>query len=171
MEKHFKKADLDSIIENPFQLIGDDWMLITAGQTDNFNTMTASWGTIGILWHKPVAICYIRPQRYTFEFVEKNEYFTLSFFTDEFRDILMTCGTKSGREIDKVNTTGLIPLNTELGNIYFSQARLVLECKKIYYDDIKPQNFISPEIHDNYPTRDYHRMFVGEIINCMVEVK
>jgi len=169
MEKAFKNIDVKLIKDNTFKLIGTDWMLITAGTKSSFNTMTASWGGFGILWDKPVTFCFIRPQRYTYEFVEKNDFFTLTFFEEKYRDILELCGTKSGRDIDKIKATGLVPLETERGNIYFEQAQMVLECQKIYNDDIKPENFIISEIETRiYPARDYHRLYIAEIINALV---
>lgn len=167
MTKIFHKINTGDIIDNPFKLIGTDNMLITAGTKDSFNTMTAGWGSMGILWKMQVAICFVRPTRYTYRFMEKNKYFTLCFFDEKYRDILNFCGTKSGRDFDKIKETGLKPLETEIGNIYFEQARLVIECKKIYFDDIKPEHFLESKIHNNYPEKDYHRLYVGEIITCM----
>lgn len=166
MEK-FKKIELKEINENTFKLIGTDWMLITAGTIDNFNTMTASWGCLGMLWNRHIAICFIRPQRHTYNFANVNDYYTLSFFNNEYRNILNYCGTHSGRDADKIKETGLIPAETEHGNIFYEQAQLILECKKLYADDFKFENFISQEVLAGiYPGEDYHRFFIGEIINC-----
>ncbi|UCH13654.1 MAG: flavin reductase [Bacteroidales bacterium] len=167
IDNSYKKVEVESLNENVFKIIGDDWMLITAGKNDNFNMMTASWGTMGILWHKPIAICFIRPQRYTYKFAEEYDYFTLSFFEEKYRNILQICGSRSGRNINKVEATGLIPMETELGNICYKQSRLFFECRKLYYADLDPGNFIIPEIaQHNYPTKDFHRYYIGEIINC-----
>jgi len=166
MDNSFTKIQPENITDNTFKLIDKDWMLITAGRYDDFNTMTASWGGMGILWHKQIAICFIRPQRYTFGFAERYDHFTLSFFPDAYRKILTYCGTYSGKEVDKIINTGLIPLETESGNIFYEQAKLVVECKKIYFDDLKPDNFLDPEIQKNYPINDYHRMYIGEIMTC-----
>ena len=95
-----EKIDPKTITENVFSLIDEDWMLITAGTAERCNTMTASWGGLGVLWRKNVATVYIRPQRYTFEFVEREDYFTLSFFGGDYRPQLALCGSKSGREVD-----------------------------------------------------------------------
>ena len=168
MASDFKNIDPDQIGDNAFKLIDKDWMLITAGTIDDFNAMTASWGGFGILWHKPVAFCFIRPNRHTYGFMEKNEYFTLSFYPEKHKKILEFCGTKSGRNVDKIKETGLLPVKGVTGAVYFGQARLVLECRKIYYQDLDPQKFLDPEIHKNYPINDYHRMYVGEILKCMV---
>lgn len=167
MYKTVSPYDLD---DNVFRLIDKEWMLVTAGRRDNFNTMTASWGHLGVIWNLPVAICYVRPQRYTFEFINKYEDYTLSFFEKKHRKILQFCGTKSGRDYDKVKETGLVPVETASGNIFFEQARLVLECKKVYQDDFRPENFLRPEISEkNYPSNDFHRFYYGEIINAMVK--
>ncbi len=157
----------EEIKDNPFKLIASDWMLITAGHKDSFNTMTASWGGLGHLWNKNVAFIFIRPNRYTYQFTEKNEYFTLCFFEEKYRNILNVCGSKSGRNFDKIKSTGLIPLETKEKNIYFEQARLVLECRKLYYDDIKPQFMLDKKIESLYPKKDYHRLYIGEIINVV----
>ncbi|MCK5126426.1 MAG: flavin reductase [candidate division Zixibacteria bacterium] len=158
--------DPSLIKDNPFQLIGSDWMLITAGTLKSFNTMTASYGTLGELWHKKVAYCYVRPQRYTYKFMEKHDTFTLSFFDKKYRDVLKLCGTKSGRDIDKISGIGLTPIETEAGSVYFEEARIVLECRKIYYQDIDPANFLDPKIDTEY-NNDYHRVYVGEIIRAL----
>jgi flavin reductase (DIM6/NTAB) family NADH-FMN oxidoreductase RutF len=155
--------------ENVFKLIGTDWMLITAGGMDSSNTMTASWGGLGVLWNKNVCFCVIRPQRYTYEFMEKSQYFTLSFFDSDYRKALELCGTKSGRDIDKYKETGLTPVRSGCGTVYFQEARIVLECRKMYFQDIDPANFVDRTIEDNYPGNDYHRMYIGEIVKCMVK--
>ena len=171
MLEHFKRIDPQAINDNVFRLIGDDWMLITAGNMKSYNTMTASWGFMGILWNKPVAVCFIRPQRYTLRFVENNDYYTLSFFEEKFRHALEFCGARSGRDYNKASETGLIPVATQTGNITFSQARLVLECKKLYADTINENNFIVKElITKNYPGKDFHRFFFGQVINVYVKL-
>lgn len=169
MSKEFKKITPDQLKENAFNLIGKEWMLITAGTPDNFNTMTASWGTIGILWNLPVAICFIRPQRYTFEFAEASDYYTLSFLEPGNRDILNLCGSRSGRDTDKIHETGLIPIETDLGNIFFEQCRLMIECKKLYADRINEDSFFFSElIGKNYSKKDFHKFYIGEIVSCLV---
>jgi flavin reductase (DIM6/NTAB) family NADH-FMN oxidoreductase RutF len=165
IDKLFKTIAVTEITDNFFKVINDDWLLITAGTPDKFNTMTASWGAVGVLWHKPVGICFIRSTRHTLGFVNDNNHFTLSFFTEKERSILQYCGAKSGRDVDKIAKTGLVPLKTNSDAIIFQQARLCLECRKIYYDDLKPSNFVLPETDRKiYPLKDYHRMFIGDII-------
>ncbi|MCK4751607.1 MAG: flavin reductase [Bacteroidales bacterium] len=169
MSKEFKKISPQQLNDNVFDLIGEEWMLITAGTPDHFNTMTASWGTMGILWHLPVAVCFIRPQRHTFKFAESSDYYTLCFLEPGNRDILQFCGTRSGQDTDKINETGLKPLTTELGNVYYEQCRLVIECKKLYADRIREDAFIIPElIVKNYPRKDFHKFYIGEIVSCLV---
>lgn len=126
----FKEINPKEIVESPFKLIGDDWALVTAGDREKFNTMTISWGGVGIMWGKPVVFTFIRPQRYTFAFMENGDRYTMSFFDEKYRDALKFCGSKSGRDYNKVKETGLTPAFTENGSVYFEEAKLVLECKK-----------------------------------------
>ncbi len=161
----FKTIKATDVTDNVFKLLDKDWMLITAGTLEDYNTMTASWGHMGIMWNLPVAIGWIRPQRYTFEFAEKYSHFTLSFFTEEYRKALQFCGSHSGRDFDKAAETGLTPAVTEKGNVFFREARLVMECRKLYSDDLKPENFIAPEVAaKHYPGKDFHRFYMGEIV-------
>ncbi len=155
------------IKDNVFKAVGKDWMLITAGDDKGFNTMTASWGGLGVLWNKSVAFTFIRKQRYTYEFTEDKDLFTLCFFDEDYRNALSICGSKSGRDIDKVKETGLTPVHID-GTTYFDEARLVLVCKKQYFQDIDPKNFLNPDIEKNYPAKDYHRMYIGEIVKVLV---
>ncbi len=120
-----RKIDISVLKDNVVDLIGKQWMLITAGSIDHYNMMTASWGTIGFLWGKPVACVVIRPQRYTLEFVEKEECFTLSFFNERYRSALKLCGTKSGKEIDKATAAGITPFEPSRGCVAFKEARLI----------------------------------------------
>ncbi len=165
----FKSVDINSIQMNPFDYVGKKWMLITAGNGDGFNTMTASWGTLGVLWNKPVSQCFIRPSRYTYEFIEKENCYTLCFFDEKNREALAYCGANSGRDIDKVKETGLTPVVHPSGAVYFEEAELVLVCRKLYHEDIDPENFKSADIEKNYPQKDYHRMYTGEIIEALIK--
>lgn len=165
----FQSTDFKSLPINATDLIGQQWMLITAGSSNHFNSMTASWGGLGVLWKKEVTFIFVRPTRYTFDFCEKNDFFTLCFFEEKYRKELNFFGTHSGRDIDKVKETGFTPLETATGNIYYREAKLVLECRKLYYDDIKPGNFLAESIHKNYPLKDYHRLYIGEIIETFIK--
>jgi flavin reductase (DIM6/NTAB) family NADH-FMN oxidoreductase RutF len=165
----FEEIDVKNLPDNVFHLLENDWMLITAGTKDNFNTMTASFGTFGILWNKPIATIFVRPQRYTFSFLEDNSGFTLTVFHEKYRKALQYCGQFSGRNVDKVKETGLTPIVLPSGNMAFEQARIIVECKKLYADDFKPENFIEKEIiHRIYPSKDFHRMYIAEITKCLV---
>lgn len=159
-----RKIEPKQLNENVFSLIGDDWMLITAGTRECCNTMTASWGGMGILWNEPVATAYIRPQRYTKEFVDREEYFTLSVFDPEYRKQLALCGSKSGRDVDKVKECGFTIAADETGAPYFEQARLVLVCRKWYAQEMDPAAMPDEVKQKNYPARDYHTMYIGRIV-------
>ncbi len=161
----YQQIDIRALRDNPVKLISDDWMLITSGDSACFNTMTASWGGIGNLWNKPVAFIFVRPQRFTFEFTERNDYFTLSFFDESYREALNICGTKSGRDTDKVKEAGLTPLYTP-NSVAFGEARIIIECRKIYGDFLNPAAFADTAIAEKiYPKADFHKMYVGEIVN------
>ena len=150
--------------ENLFSLLDKEWMLITARdpETKKINTMTASWGGFGILWNKPVAFVFIRPQRYTKEFAERAEGMTLSFFSEEYRDALKLCGRVSGRDCDKITEAGLTPM--PIGErAAFAEARMVMSCRKLYADDLKEGAFIDPALLSNYRAGDYHTMYIVEI--------
>lgn len=164
----FNNVSVDTLNLNPFKSISKDWLLVTSGNEEKFNTMTVSWGGLGFIWNKNVAFTFIRPQRYTFEFMEKNEYYTLSFLGCEDKDILKYCGKFSGRDVDKIKETGLVPI-FENDYTYFDQSKLVFVCNKIYTDNIDPKNFLVEEIEKNYPQKDYHKIFVGEIVDCLVK--
>ncbi len=161
----FKEANIEDVRESAPKLIGKEWMLITAGNDSLFNTMTASWGGLGHLWNKNVAFIFVRPQRYTFEFTEREDTFTISFFTEEYRKALNICGSKSGRNTNKVEEAGLTPYALPDGSMAFEQARMVMVCKKLYADFLDPKAFVdTAAVSKWYPTNDFHKMYVGEII-------
>ena len=167
--QEFQSIYPTEITDNTFKLLDKDWMLVTAGNMKHFNTMTASWGHLGIMWNVPTAIVYIRPQRYTYEFANKYPDYTLTFFPEKFRPALQFCGSRSGRDFDKVAETHLTPFETERGNVIYEEARMVLECRKIYEDDLKKKNFLLPEVaKKNYPKNDFHKFYMGEIVNILV---
>jgi len=165
-----EKIEVKSLNDNVFETIGKEWMLITAGTVDKYNTMTASWGCLGWLWNKPVAVVFIRPERFTHDFAERNDCMTLSFLghSEEARRIYNFCGSKSGRDYDKAKETGLNPVATEMGNVAFKQARLTLECRKLYKDSIKSANFLTPNQSQWYGGvhGGYHDFYVLEIVNA-----
>ncbi len=159
----FTEITPEKIIENPFSLIGEQWMLLTASKPDgSFNCMTASWGGVGVLWGKPVLYCFIRPQRYTHEFSEAGDTLTASFFPAEYKKALAFCGKYSGRDVDKIEKTGLTPVRN--GNaVYYEEAKLALVGRKLYRDVIRPEGVTDPTVLGNYPNGDYHTVYVFEI--------
>ncbi len=158
----FKEIKIEEMKFNPFTMIGKEWMLITAGTKEQFNTMTASWGFLGYLWERNVAAIFVRPTRYTYQFTEKHNTFTLTFFEEKHKDALKLLGTVSGRDRDKVKEAGLTPV-FDKDFVYFEEAKLVLLCKKLYFDDLKSENFLNPSIEKFYPEKDYHRIYIGEV--------
>lgn len=160
---NFQETDIREIKQSAVKLINDDWALVTSGDIDKWNTMTVSWGGLGELWGEDVVLVFIRPQRYTYEFMEKHELFTLSFFGGKYKEELSLCGSKSGRDTDKAAATGLTPLFLD-GAVSFEQAQTILVCKKIAFQDLDPAGFLDKNIEANYPSKDYHRMYVGKIL-------
>lgn len=163
-----KEINVRELKDNFVKMISNDWALLTAGTKDNFNTMTVSWGGIGELWGKDVCFVFVRPQRYTYEFMEKNDYFSLSFFGGEYKKELGICGSKSGRDIDKMAETGFLPVDFE-NAVGYEQAKVNVVLKKLAYQDMKPDGFIDESIMNNYANNDFHRVYVGEIVRVVAE--
>lgn len=155
--------------ENPFKLIGKDWMLITAEKDNRVNMMTASWGQVGIMWNKPVVNIFIRESRFTKSFIDNGDTFTLCVLPEEFRSVMNLCGSKSGRDMDKVKETGLtVEHDGELP--YFAESRLVLECRKLYAQPMPEEAFNVKEIYKVcYPTNDLHTQYICEITKILVK--
>lgn len=165
-----KKQDISLLgKEDAFQLIGKEWMLITAGDSTSYNTMTASWGGLGWLWNKPVAFIFVRPERYTHDFIEKNDRLSLSFFSEDYKPALQICGTKSGRDGDKVKEAGLSPKSLESGVMTFDEARMVLDCKKLFKTEMTEAAFMDKELYARWyhdqPGGGLHTIYVVEIEN------
>ncbi len=164
----FKRIDYRTLDINPIVSIGEDWMLITAGNDKSYNTMTASWGHLGYLWGKPTSVIYIRPQRYTKQFADREDVYTLCFFPKEYRNALAYLGSHSGRDGDKVAAANLTPVH-ENGYTYFAEAELVFVCRKLYRAPILSEGFTDPSVDaDCYPAKDYHDMYIGEIIETLL---
>lgn len=167
----FKETSPRELQFNPFAKIGDEWMLVTAGQSaDDCNTMTASWGGLGVIWGKDVATVYLRPQRYTKEFVDREDTFTLSFFGEgKQRKALGLLGSKSGRDVpDKIAQAGLTPVEYE-GTVAFEEAEMVLVCRKLYARELPPEDFIDTSCDEEwYPEHDYHTMYIAAIEKVLV---
>jgi flavin reductase (DIM6/NTAB) family NADH-FMN oxidoreductase RutF len=169
MNHLFEPADPFQIKDNVFKLLHKDWMLLTAGVENDFNCMTASWGGLGMLWNMPVAYVFIRPVRFTYEFSEKHDELTITFFGEKYRDALNLCGKLSGRDNDKVKLAGLTPLVMASGSIAFDEARMIMDCRKLYHTDIIPEHFRRSEIDRHYPMKDYHRMYIYQISDCFIK--
>ena len=165
-----QSIDPKQISDNLITLISKEWMLVTAGNTTSFNTMTAAWGAMGYLWNRPVAFIFIRPERYTHEFIEQADTLTLSFLghDEDMRKAYNICGSRSGRDTDKVALTGLKPVTTQSGNVTFEQARLTLECRKMYKNRISPDSFLDPSIAQWYGEGKggYHDIYILEIVHA-----
>lgn len=167
----FRQISPKDIVGNPFKLIGDDWMLISARNkyTGKSNSMTASWGGLGVLWNKPVSYCFIRPQRYTQEFVSNSDIITLNFFGEEYRNALKICGTKSGRDVDKIALSGLTEFYDGQA-VCFKEAKMILICRKLYVGEIVAPGFIDTSlINANYKDNDMHYVYVSEIEKVFVK--
>ena len=162
----FLETEPEALSDNVFSHIGRDWMLVTAGDKQHCNTMTASWGGLGVLWNANVAFVFVRPSRYTYAFMERERHFSLSFFGDGYRRALQLCGRESGRDGDKIAKAGLTP-RFDCPAPYFDEAKQVLICRKMYTEDLDPARFFDPTIAAHYPNGDYHRMYVGEIVKVL----
>ncbi len=163
----FKEISAKEIDKNLISAIADEWMLISAGNQNNYNMMTASWGFMGEMWGNDTAIAMIRPQRYTMEFVEKQDYYALSFYGNN-KDIHKICGSQSGRDVDKTSLTGLIPVFSD-NTVYFEQARLVIICKKQYIQELREDCFVDKTPLKWYQDKDYHKMIFGKIEKVLVK--
>lgn len=164
-----KITDIREIKESAATLFDEKWALITAGNKESYNTMTASWGGIGELWNKDVCFIFIRPQRYTYGFTEREEYFTVSFLPEQYRKALAFCGRNSGRDCDKAKEAGLTPMAFD-ESIGFEESEVTVLCKKLYYQDISPEGFVDSKIDtDCYSAKDYHRMYIGEIVKVFIK--
>ena len=167
-----KEISYKDLSFNPFTRISDEWMLISAGDENGYNTMTASWGHLGAIWGHgggtPTAVVYIRPTRYTKEFVDKHDKFTISFLSKDYKKQLAYLGSHSGRDEDKIKNCGL---NVEFidGTTYIKEADTVLVCKVLYKQWLKEENFVEKDlIEDNYPKKDFHMMYIGRIEKVLV---
>lgn len=159
----FQAIDIRDLPKSPVTLINDEWGLLSAGDEAEYNTMTVSWGAVGEIWSKDAVFAFVRPQRYTHEFMERYDHFTLSFLGEGRKDVHRICGAKSGRDIDKAKEAELTPVFLD-GSVTFQQAEYVIVCRKMAVQQIDPAGFLLPEIAQNYPAADYHTVYIGEII-------
>lgn len=169
-----KRIDVNTLKFNPMDMIAHEWMLVTAGNDRRgYNTMTASWGHLGSIWgHNgglPTSVIYIRPQRFTKEFVDREEYYSLTFFPEQYKKALGYLGSHSGRDGDKVAAVGLSPVFDER-TTWFAESKLVLICRKLYRAPILEEGFCDKKLmNEAYPNRDFHDMYVGEIVEAYVD--
>jgi len=157
----------DELLVRPHHLWNEQWLLLTAGDfaARHFNTMTVGWGSLGTMWNRLFAQVVVRPIRYTHEFMDRYDTFTLCAFPEAYRQALNLLGTKSGRHGDKIAESGLTPIaSTQVAAPGFAQAELILECRKIYRADFDPTHFFDPRIEQHYPQKDYHTVYFGEIV-------
>ena len=157
----FRKITTEEFSEI-FDRVGKQWMLIGAGEQGEENAMTASWGAFGVLWNKPVCICFVRPQRHTHKLTERCDKLSLTFFGEEYREMLKYFGTRSGADTNKIADCGLTVLR-EGDTPYFAEAEIALICKKLYAGKIEESAFVNKDLLQNYPARDFHTVYVCEI--------
>ena len=164
-----KKIDVKSLQDNVFSLIGDRWMLITAGTAERCNTMTASWGGVGVMWGKPVVYVVVRPQRYTKTFLDSAERFSVSVFPEELRSMMNYMGTVSGRDEDKIAKSGLTQ-RQEDGAPVFEESRLALVCRKLFAQPMEEASFLDKAVTERwYPEKDFHTLYIAEIEKVLVK--
>ncbi|MDE7375092.1 MAG: DUF4468 domain-containing protein, partial [Odoribacter sp.] len=164
----YKQITPDKIPGNIYKMLSENWMLVCAGNQDNFNMMTASWGGLGHLYNKPVTFCFINPTRHTYQLLEDNDTYTLCFFTEAYREALNYCGTHSGKNEDKVKGSGLTPMLTPSGSTAYSEAWMIIECKKLVAQSFSPEIIFNPETKSKWGEAR-HKMFIGEILNVWVK--
>lgn len=165
----YKEIQASQLNENVFSMIGKQWTLITAEDNGHANTMTASWGGLGVIWNKNVVTVYVRPQRYTKSIMDKTNTFSLTFFDEEYRNMLQYMGKASGKDEDKIKHENLHLIH-ELDTPYFEEARVVILCKKLYSQDMRPECFDVKDMdHTFYPQKDYHTLYIGEITKILIK--
>ena len=168
MSGQLQEMEIRDLSCDVFQVFQHATPLLSAGSAEKFNTMVIGWGGLGTLWGKAVCTVYVRPQRYTYEFMERENAFSVSVLPPECREALRVCGSESGRDVDKVKKCGLTPAFNALGAPYFEQAQLVLVCRKLYADDLQPEKFTDQSLDGRwYPEHDYHRMYAGEVVQVL----
>ena len=164
----FKEIDIKSLKINPFVMLNDEWGLLTAGNVEKHNTMTIAWGSFGVMWNKSVLTVVVRPQRYTYEFVEKFNLFTVSFYPETYKKALQLLGTKSGRDCDKTTESGLTPLFVD-ATVAFEEAHSVFVCKKLHGgQQLDASKFVDLSLDSAiYPDKDYHYFYIGEVLKVL----
>ena len=156
-------SKLENLSYNPFKKFHEQWGVVTAGTKEKFNSMTISWGSMGTIWGKPMITVFIRPHRYTYEFLNSNDYFTVSFYDKKYKKALGIMGSKSGKDFDKVQLTGLTPKFLENG-ITYEEATETYVCKKIYMKEMDKSKF-TEKFGDMYKDEPAHYVIFGELVN------
>lgn len=151
---------------NSFDIFDKEWALLTAGKSEHYNTMTISWGGLGTLWGKSVATVYVKPVRYTHEFMEQSEYFTISFYPEKYRSALNLLGSLSGRDGDKVAKSGLTPKALDSA-VTFEEAKVTLVCRKIYRQDLDTAQMPAGVVSSYYAEEAAHTMYIGEVVDII----
>ena len=172
----FKEISYKDLEFNPMTLVGDDWLALCAGNEEGYNAMTVSWGHMGTIWYDanhqyqlPTCIVYVRPSRYTKVFMDKEDYFTVNLLKDDYRKAHSVLGSESGKDVDKFEKTGLHPI-FDTNTTYIEEADLVFVCKKVFNQELKEESFLDKNIVEtNYPIRDFHTMYIGEIVKVLVK--
>lgn len=165
MMKVIKVGDL---MVQPVDIWLKKWFLLTAGNREHFNTMAVAWGSIGGMWNLPFVQVVVRPTRYTYGFINQYDTFTLCSFPGQYREAVNFLGTHSGRDRNKIEESGLTVIpSTRVEAPAFKEADLIMECKKLYWQDLDPGHFLDHKIGGNYKKKDYHRIFFGRILRVL----
>ena len=167
MQQSLQEIPINKLKISAFELWDKNWLLLTSGDfiKERYNTMTVAWGSIGNMWNLPIAMVVVRPTRFTYGFINSFQTFSLCGFPEQYRKALNLLGTKSGRDGDKIGEAKLTPIASEkIDAPIFEEADLVIECRKIYFQDFDPNHFLDERIEKQYPLKDYHRMVLGEIL-------
>lgn len=157
---------MERTCKDVLELFSKKWALVSAGKEGDYNTMTIGWGGLGTMWSRPVCSVYVKPIRYTYDYLEKYDYFTVSFYDESYKDDLMILGTKSGRDLDKVALTSLTPEFIE-DSITFKEAVCTIVCKKIYYQDMIREPMLEEVVDKYYKEEEPHRMYIGEVVKII----
>ncbi len=165
-----KEIDIKNLSIKAVDLWENQWLLLTAGNISDYNMMTVAWGSIGYMWSKPFAQIVVRPQRHTYRYMEKYDTFTLCAFPPRYHNDLKILGTLSGKDGNKIDKTSLtIKQSLTVEAPSYNEANLILECKKIYFQDMNPAGFLDGTIVNNYPKKDFHRIYFGEILKALTQ--
>lgn len=162
-----KETNIKDFSIKIFEAIGKDAFLLASGTLNHHNCMTVGWASLGFLWRRPVAFVFVRPQRYTYQFMEKYDFFSMNFFNSDYDDVLQLCGNNSGRDINKMQLEKITPVDFLQKVIYYKEAKVSIICKKIYFQDINPKNLLDKSVLSLYPLNDFHRIYYGEVIQIL----